>query len=698
MSEPGSPATEKPRSPSESADRCRRVLAPASVAVIGASPRAGTLHGRVVPNLLRRAFAGAVHPVNPRYDEVVGLRCHPDVASIGAPVDLALVLVSAGRVVAALDDCIAAGVGAALLFSSGYAEAGEEGRRIQAEVAARTDRLVIAGPNCNGLLSQPARAGLGFAPTLEAEIADAPRALISHSGAVGTAIATRAASKGVGFRYVIATGNEVDLGVEDYLFFLAGEDEPVRSCLLFLETIRDIPRFAEAAAACAERGIRLIALKVGRSERARGVSATHTAALAGPYGLYRALFDKLGIWTVDTLEQLYLCAQFDWWDDRHDGGLAFLAFSGGQAAIAADEAEHHGLPLADLGAATEGKLRELTGAPAVTNPFDCSGQIVNDPARWHGSLAAMAGSDGAYGLLALLSVIAGGDDAGILGGLIHQREQGSNVALAWPSGNSPKSALPSVSAQRIPVFERIEDAVACLAVRHRSLALAPPSTEVVQAYLASLRPEPGAGSSLEDRLETAGLALPAERTCPDLPAVAEAVAELGTPLVLKAGHLLHKSDGGGVVLGLDSAAAAVAAATRMAAEHGWPLTAQQQVTGTREVLVGFTRDELGVGLIVGAGGILAEVLADTATLMAPVEPAAVRGALEQLTVGRLLRGYRHLAPTDLDRLAAIAVALAEFAVEHPDVASVDLNPIIVSDDGTALWSVDRKIVRRGEKQ
>ena len=690
---------DKPRRAGESVERCRRVLAPRSVAVIGASPRIGTLHGRVVPNLVAGGFEGPVHPVNPRYDEIGGLRCFPDVAAIGAPVDLALVLVSADRAVAALDECIAAGIPAAVLFSSGYAEAGKAGRRIQAEVAARTDRLVVAGPNCNGILSQPARAGLGFAPTLELAVADAPRALISHSGAVGTAVATRAASKGLGFRYVIATGNEVDLGVEDYLYYLASEDDPVRSCLLFLETVRDVARFADATAACAERGIRLIALKVGRSERARSVSATHTAALAGPFERYRGLFDRLGIWTVDTLEQLYLCAQFDWWDDRHAGGLAMLAFSGGQAALAADEAERAGLGLAPFDSATVGRLQELTGAAVVTNPFDCSGQIVNDPDRWHGSLAAMTADAGSYGLLALLSVIAGGDDANLLAGLAREADRGANVALAWPSGNSPNSSLAAVTAQCIPLFERVEDAVACLAIRHHSLSLRPPGPEAVQEYLRTLRPDgpPAGGPSLEEVLIGAGLTLPAEHHCSDLEAIETAGRALPGPLVLKATRLLHKSDRGGVVLGLDSPVALRAAAERMAADHGWPLLVQQQISGTREILAGFTRSDLGVAIVIGAGGVLAEVMGDTATLLAPVEPAMVRAAFERLAIGRLLAGYRHLAPADLDRLVAVVAALGRFAIDHPEVASIDLNPIIVSDDGATLWSVDRKVVGRGEE-
>ena len=223
----GQDVTSSVRTPEESVARCRRILRPTSIAVVGASPRETTLHGRVVRNLLNGGFEGPVYPVNPRYDKVCGLPCRPSVEAIGQPVDLALVLVSADRVTAAVDDCITGGVGAALIFSSGFAEAGPDGVARQAELDARRDDIAIGGPNVNAVLSRPAHACMGFGPTLEFKVADAPRALISQSGAVGTSIVTRAAAKGIGFRYVVATGNEVDLGVEDYLFALAAEAEPV---------------------------------------------------------------------------------------------------------------------------------------------------------------------------------------------------------------------------------------------------------------------------------------------------------------------------------------------------------------------------------------------------------------------------------------------------------------------------------------
>jgi acyl-CoA synthetase (NDP forming) len=648
------------------------------------------LHGRVVRNLLNGAFEGPVYPVNPRYDEVCGLPCYPSVEAIGQPVDLALLLVSADRVTAAVDDCIAGGVGAVLIFSSGFAEGGPDGVARQAELDARRDAIAIGGPNVNAVLSRPAWASMGFGPTLEFEVPDAPRALISQSGAVGTSIVTRAVSKGLGFRYVVATGNEVDLGVEDYLFALAAEPDPVRSCLLFLETIRDVDRFRAAAAQCAARGIRLIALKVGRSERAQSVSATHTAALAQPIELYRALFNQLGIWSVDTLDELHQCAQLDWWDDRADAGLAVMSFSGGLAALAADESEASGLRLVVLSPETVSRLQSLTGAETVTHPFDCSGQVVNDPPRWTGALEAMASQPDAYGVLAILSAVAGGADANLTSGLVALADQGRNVALVWPSGTDPRSTVPELAMHGVPVFDRIEDATRALRVRQEALTRTTPK-------IGDVEHGPDAGpSTVEGVLAAAGLDSLRELSCDSAVAAGESVRELGAPVVLKATGLLHKSDAGGVRLDLHGEAQVAHAAQEIGAEHGFPVLVQQQVRGTREVLIGLTRSQLGLAVVIGAGGVLAELLTDTVTLMAPFQPEDARRAIEATGVGLLLRGFRHLAPADVDRLAEAAAALARFGLEHDDVASVDLNPVIVSDDGRHCWAVDVKVVTRQE--
>jgi acyl-CoA synthetase (NDP forming) len=691
-------ASKAERTLDEAAARAECVLRPRSIAIIGASTREGSLHGRILPNLLGRRFSGEIFPVNPRYEQLSGLPCYPSVGAIGRPVDLALILVGAPRVIEALDGCIDAGIRAALVFAAGFAEAGGDGQALQAELVKRRDQIVVAGPNVNCILSQPADAALGFGPTLEFPVLEAPRAIVSQSGAVGTAVVTRATGAGLGFRYVIATGNEADLGVEDYLSFLATETGPVRSCLLFLEVIRDVRRFAEAAAACRHRGIRLIAYKVGSSEQGRVVTSTHTAAMAGPIALYQALFEKLGIWAVDELDDLHHCAQLDVWDER-PGRLAAVSFSGGQAAVMADAFEDHGLLLADLAPETIDRVSAATGTETLTHPFDCGGQVVNEPTRWAGALDALSAQDDVAGLVVGLSAVAGGRDSMLTDVLVDLSDQQRNVALAWSSGTDPQSTVPCLPDRGIPVFDRIEDCAACLRIRQDHVSGTAASERELAGYIRSLNPSGGFGSpsSLDAVVEAAGVTIPFEVECHSLDEVLAAFTEVDGHVALKAAKLLHKSGAGGVVIGLADEQAVLATAEEMLAAHGFPLLVQEHVSGLREVIVGISRTELGVAVVVGAGGILAEFIDDSVTMLAPLDPARATEAIERLKIARLLAGYRGLKPVGLAPIVTTAVTLGELALEDPCIDSIDLNPIIVSDDGAQLWAVDRKLVRRGRE-
>jgi acyl-CoA synthetase (NDP forming) len=429
--------------------------------------------------------------------------------------------------------------------------------------------------------------------------------------------------------------------------------------------------------------------------------------MAGPIELYGALFEKLGVWSVQTLDQLYQCAQLDWWDDRIDGGLAALSFSGGQAALLADAAEDDGLRFVDLSSETVRRLQAATGAEAVHHPFDCGGQVVNDPERWTAALAALGEQDDVYGLMVALSAVAGGRDAILTDGLIELAGRGRNVALMWSGGTDPMSTVPTLAGRGIPVFERIEDGTACLRIRQEQLSRPVASDAERAAYVESLAATAAGADGVDavDGIDTAevlanvlrnvGLKIPAEIACGSVDDVMSAFAQLGGPVVLKAATLLHKSDAGGVVVGLTHDDAVREAARRMSEAHGFPLLLQQQVSGSREVILGISRSELGVAVVAGAGGVLTEFVRDSVTMLAPLDPERVCAALERLAIGRLLAGFRGLSPASLDPIVAAAVALGRFGIEHPAVESVDLNPVMVSDDASGYWAVDRKVVAGG---
>jgi acyl-CoA synthetase (NDP forming) len=678
----------------DSAERCRRVLRPRSVAVVGASPNPERLNGRLVRNLIAGGFEGPVYPVNPRYEMVMGLTASPSVSAVGKPIDLALIMLSAEASLAALEDCVAAGVPAARVFASGFAEAGPDGTRRQAALSALADRVAIAGPNCNGLLSRPANAALGFAPYLEHPSQDGPRAIISQSGGLTTTLAMRAAARSIGFRYAIATGNEAQIGVEDYLAYLATEDDPVDSCVLLLETIRNLPAFVRAAVACRDRGIRLIAMKIGRSTQGSAMSASHTAALAGDPAIYVGLFDMLGIWSVDRLDQLVLCTQFDYWQDRPGReGVGFVTLSGGLAVNAADAAELASVPLARFSEQTSRTVRDATGAAAqatISNPFDCGGGLaVNDPSRWNRTLDALTGQEDIDAVIAMLCTTGGDSDRSLVDGIVRQRRRGANFGVVWTTAESVPGTIAAMTGADVPLFDTVEDAIDCLAVRQRSRSRPDTPNELVDRYLTSTSSLAAGGEvGIAQVLRATGVEVPGQVECWSVEEAVSAFHTLGETVAIKTTSTLHKSESAGVVLGVTTATAVRQAAGEIARRLGYPILIQQQVSGVRELMVGCTRTALGVAVVLGAGGVLAEYQLDTLTLLAPIDYELASWAWQQLKLSQLLRGFRHLQPTSIDRLARLVSAIGELALARADVRAIDLNPLIVSDDGTRLYAVD----------
>jgi acyl-CoA synthetase (NDP forming) len=311
----------------------------------------------------------------------------------------------------------------------------------------------------------------------------------------------------------------------------------------------------------------------------------------------------------------------------------------------------------------------------------------------------MVSQPGVDGLVAFLSVVAGGRDDKLIDGISERAREGHNVALAWPSGYSPLSSVPTLAAAHVPLFERIEDAVGCLAVRRRGLSDRSFDDGELTRYLDSLRPcdhipgDSGAGA-LDGLLRSCHISTPREALCHSVDEALAFFESVGGPVVAKASALLHKSDADGVALDLRTAPELSDAVARIGSDHGFPVLLQRQVSGDRELLVGFSRTELGAGIVVGAGGVQAEVLADTVTLLAPCKPTDVIDAIDGLAVTRLLRGYRNLAPADLRVIADFTARLSSFALDNPQLESVDLNPLIISDDGRSVWAVDRKVVTK----
>jgi acyl-CoA synthetase (NDP forming) len=696
------------------------LLNPRTVAVVGDTPtsgRGGLLHSQLV----RRGFAGQIVPVNPKYDKIRGLPAYPTVSDYDGPVDFVAVTLGPARAVASMRDCVQAGARAVLFIGSGFAEAGQDGARIQAELSdlATRNGIALAGPNCYGLANVRA----GFAPffgALPEPLIPGPVALISGSGALTHAIGDVLAARGTGFGYVITVGNEAGVDAADYLSVIA-DDPHIRVVACYLEAFRNARSFAAAAAKAVAAGQRLVVLTPGRSATARQASSAHTGALAPEHRVTAAFLDRLGAITVNDLDELAetveLAARVP---GIGSGTVCVTTISGGGCAVLADLADDARLLLRPLSAGVLAELRGVipAGAP-IGNPVDLTGMATDDESILSGALRA-TDAEASLHMFAVNTPLAGTEeDRGL-----YQR-LAATVTRTAPSLRAPVALFTLTSGHLdpvivataheagIPLLQGAREALGA-ASRLRAATARPPAalpephvTDRAAAAVAALARYPGPALSQGDAgavLAAAGLTVTSGRLAATPREAAEAAISLGFPVVAKieSPDIPHKSDAGGVRLGLRSAEdthAAAAAILASAAALGARIDGvriETQAPDGVAVLVGAVFDpHIGPAVVIGAGGIYTELLDDVAVLLAPATPGEIRDALTGLRIGAVLSGARGQPAADIAALADAAAAISEFAWAARDtLTALDVNPILVHPEGDGVTVVDTMLVRR----
>jgi acyl-CoA synthetase (NDP forming) len=696
-----------------------RLLHPANIAIIGASPRPGAFGAAVLRNLAR--YRGRIYPVNARYREIGELACYPEIGAVPEPVDCALIATPREAVEPIVHDCAAAGVGGAIVFASGYAETGRPERIAeQARLAgiARESGMALLGPNTVGMVNALVGAAVTFMDiTPVPEPAPPAIGLVSQSGALGMALA-QAVTRGVMFSHVLTSGNSCDIDIADCVAYLA--DDPacaVIACLF--EGMNEPERLLAAAELAWQADKPLVVYKMATGEEGAAAALSHTGSLAGSYAAYRAAFRRAGVVLVEDYESLIPTASFFAKAPRPTApGVAIVVASGGAAIIAADRAQQHGVPLPQpnpgVRAILEARIPEFGSA---RNPCDVTAQVINDPnsliecveaflaAPEYGALAMPA----AYSSEASTRFIPLYDElAGRYGKIIcspwqsewrdgpgaKERERARNIAL-FPTANACFAAL---AAANWRAGRRAEPRPG----RHR---LAPPAAAEAAARLIAA----AAALVLSEREAKAALArygIPcvAERLAADRDDAIAAAASMGFPVVLKAlsPDLPHKTEAGVIRLDLKNAAEVAAAhdaiLARIAARSPPPrldgVLVQRMLPQGIEVIVGGRVDPLfGPLVVVGLGGILVEVLNDTALAPAPIGPEEAGALLRELRAFRLLDGYRGLPKADLVLLCDIVCRASEFIADQSElVGEFDLNPLICN--GNSITAVDALIVRK----
>lgn len=677
------------------------ILRPRSIAIIGASQDATKIGGRPVQLLQRFGFPGAIWPVNPRATEVQGLPAFASVAALPAAPDLAIIAVAAEHAGSALEQCAARGTGAAVVFSSGFAELGAEGEAAQAAlgaIAARTGMRIL-GPNSLGAVSVAERSIATFSIVLEGALPPpGPLGIASQSGNLGSYTMLLARERGIGVSRFLTTGNECDVDIADCIAWLA-RDAATKVVLAVLETCRDAPRLVRALELAREAGKPVVVLKIGATEAGQAAAASHTGALAGSDAVFDAVFARTGAVRVRSVEALL--------DLGHAAAVAadhlprgrrtmLLTASGGFGVLLADAATALGLELPAPEAATQSRILGVVPFASARNPVDATAQMGARPEVLTEILAALLADANCDALLLQLaaSLYVPRLRAVFLPALRAMREQHPEKLLML-SVHGPADAVAECTALGIPVADGVDASTAVLAglcalAEARATPMRPAVVVPPAAPLDgnALRTEAAAKRALA----AAGVPVLPERVVQSAAEAAEAAAALGFPVVLKivSPDLPHKTEVGGVALDLRDAdrvsaahhamLAKVRAAAPQARIDG--VLVAPMLRGGVELILGAKQDPVfGPVVMVGLGGIFAEIMQDVAVRPAPVDEAEAHDMLRSLRAFPLLDGARGRPKADVAAAARAVAALSCFAAQQAaTVAEVEVNPLLVLPD------------------
>jgi len=682
---------------------------PQSVAVIGASRDPSKVGGSVLANLRSAGYPGRVVPVNVSGDTVQGLKAYPSLLGAEGEVDLAVITVPAAGVLPALKDCVSKGVRGAVVISAGFRESTNEGRRREAELREWLvgQPIRVLGPNCLGWIRPSRRLNVTFAPGMPEP---GGIAFISHSGALAVAILDWARDRRLGFSLFASLGNQADLNESD-LLQAAAEDPETRVIVAYIEGVANGQRFVDTLSAVAATKP-VVLLKTGRSaEGARAVSS-HTGALAGSDTAFDAAVRKAGAVRVTRVEELFDLARGLVSQPLPKGRrLVVVTNGGGLGIVSTDAARAAGLQIERLPDPVRRRLAAvLPPTASLVNPVDLVGDA--DAARYSEALHTL-GPESGDAVLIVLTAQAATDSAGVARAVIGvTRGWMIPVVAAFVGGARVAPGARALEEAGIPCFPFPEPAVEPLAgmaqvverriVRPEASPHAMAAPGQVLAHVARLR---SAGATrlglleLQPLLEAYGIPCAAGRAASSPDEAATIAQRCGFPVALKvlSPDITHKSDVGGVVLGLASATEVTRAAESMlakvrserpqAAIRG--ILVQPMVTSGRELLLGMVRDpQFGPLVMVGLGGIYVEVFRDTVARLAPVSHTEALAMLDELQMAPLLRGVRGEAPVDRTAIADIMCRFARLTVQIPELNEIEINPLVAS--ATGAMAVDAR--------
>ncbi len=696
-------------------DRLDAIFSPESVAVIGASSTPGKVGHDIFENILKGGFKGTLYPVNPKARSVLSVRSYKSIMDIPDPVDLAMIILPPRIALKTVDDCIQKGVKGIVIVSAGFKEVGGEGAKIEDEIAdkCRNAGIRLIGPNCLGVInpSKNVRLNASFSSRMPHK---GNISFISQSGALCTAVLDFAADRGFGFSKFVSIGNKADVDELDLLRYYH-KDPETKVIMIYMEELRFKPTFIEEVKeiTSGDRPTPVLVIKSGKTVAGAAAAASHTGSLAGSEAVYNAIFDQAGILRVDTVDDLFdYAVAFSARKIPAGNRVAIITNAGGPGIIATDMTEMSGLQLAKFSADTDWNLHQFLPPTAnFNNPIDVIGDATSE--RYENALETVIQDENVDCVLMILTPQSMTDAIGTAKAIVNTYNNSTKPIICSFMGVVDVSAgVKHLQKNQVPVYRFPEDAARVMgklydATQWLGRQILPEydltfnvkrATEIVDHCLAEGKTVLGEDDGKE-LLQCYGFDIPAMKIAGSASEAATIAEEIGLPVVMKivSPQILHKSDAGGVQVGLKTREAVETAFTEImeaskaykpdAEIHG--VLVQKMVPPGQEVILGVTKyPGFGHLLMFGLGGIYVELFKNVTFRLAPIGRNNARRMVRSVNGYEILDGFRGKPKADVEKLEKLIVGLSAMVVNHPQIKEMDINPLFVHEKGQGATVAD----------
>ena len=701
-----------------------RLLNPESVAIIGVSENSSRIGGRLFKYICKHGYSGHLALVNPKYQELNNVKCYPTISDVPGPVDCALIAVPEKNVLSVLNECAECRVGAAVIFSSGFAEMGSSGKAAQSRIKtlARSKNLKVCGPNCIGLINFHSHTALSFSQLLEMDtLIPGNIGFISQSGALGGSLVNRAQDKNIGLSYFISSGNEADLDMSDYIKHLVLYDEKTKVIAAVIEGINDGAKFIEAAELARSHRKPIVVLKIGETDAGKKAAASHTGSMTGSDAVIDAVFKQKGVVRVRHYDELFQTAALFAQEKVPAGNrVGILTSTGGGGIIMADYYTKLGLVVPEPSQKTKDLAsKEIAAFGKVANPFDLTGQIFSDPGMFKRCMRLFVEEDDFDILQVNVSMVAGESSEYRAAMLLDAIEGCTKPVVSWwAAGSLSDPGIKALAGSRVALFrspERCAAAVASLVKYYRHIeAPRPDKIPLADAGYSPVIEKAGAilqtaDASLSEHqskmlLDLYGIPVTREMVATSAADAARFAEEIGFPVVFKVDSpdIMHKSEANVIRLGVGSKEECVQLYAELienalrynpkARVRG--ILVQEMIQGGSEVMIGMSQDpQFGPTIVFGLGGIFVEILKDLSLRVAPLSPADAEQMVKEINGYPILQGARGRKRADIEAVVDVLQRISRLAQDYKDtISEIDINPLIVFDQGYGVKAVDALVV------